>query len=53
MGVLSDGLLETDSDSVRLCISIAKYLVQLFTNPTVNDTKFVDDIVDILLKPMD
>jgi len=44
MGMVSDGLLETDSDSARPSIIIIKHLIQLSVNPTVNDT---DNIVDI------
>jgi len=53
MGMISDELFNTDSDSAKLCRSIANCLIHLLANPSVSDANFVDSIMGILRQPTD
>jgi len=52
MGILNDEVLQTDSEGAKLCIGNAKNFIQIFANPPPSDTRFTEEIVAILNKPI-
>ena len=52
MGMISDELFNTDSDSAKLCRSIANCLIHLLANPSFSDANFVEPIMGIFRQPI-